>query len=84
METVSMKLEEEFARTVEKVMKKHHYATKTEFIREALRDKVKELEKEQMLARVRALYGASQRRTTDEELHKAGERAVEELERELQ
>jgi len=29
------------------------------------------------------LYGASKRKTTDEELHKAGEKAFEELEKEL-
>ena len=60
-------------------MKKHHYATKTEFIREALRDKVKELEKEERMARVKSLYGASKRKTTDEELHKAREEGAVEL-----
>ncbi|MBI4146672.1 hypothetical protein HY489_05040, partial [Candidatus Woesearchaeota archaeon] len=84
METVSVKLEEEFARTVDKVMKKHHYATKTEFIREAMRDKVVSLEKEELLMRVNKLYGFSKRRTTDEDLHRARERAVAELEKELQ
>lgn len=84
METVSIKLEEDFARLVEKVMKRHHYATKTEFIREAIREKVKDFEKEESIARVRALYGSSKHKTTDEDLHRAGEKAVEELERELQ
>ncbi len=84
METLSIKLEEEFAEDIKKIMRKHHYTTKTEFIREAIRDKVKELENEEALKRVKKFYGASKRKTTDEQLHKAGERAFEELERELQ
>lgn len=45
METISLKLEKAFLAEIEKVMKKHNYTTKTEFIREAIRDKLKELEK---------------------------------------
>jgi Arc/MetJ-type ribon-helix-helix transcriptional regulator len=82
METISIKVEEELLDRMGKLMRKHHYATKTEFIREAIRDKFKELEREEALKRVKKFYGASKRRTTDEQLHKAGERAFEELERE--
>jgi len=84
METLSIKLDEEFADEINKLMHKHHYTTKTEFIREAIRDKVKELEKEEALKRARKFYGAAKIKTTDKELHKAGEKAFEELEKELQ
>lgn len=84
METVSIKLEESFAKDVERIMKRHRYVTKTEFIREAIRDKIKELSKEEALAKVRALYGSSRRRITDEDLHRAGEKAFEDLAKELQ
>ena len=83
MEIVSVKFEEEFLKDIEKIMKKHRYATKAEFIRESIREKMKALEKEEALARVRRIYGASKRKTTDEQLHKAGEEAFEELEKEL-
>lgn len=83
MESVSLKLENEFLEDIENIMKKHRYTTKTEFIREAIRDKIKDLEKEELLLRAKKLYGASKRKTTDEELHKAGEKAFRELEREL-
>ena len=83
MEAVSLKLEDAFLRDIESIMKKHRYTTKTEFIREAIRDKIHDLEKEEALLRLKSLYGASKRKTTDEELHKAGEKAFEELEREL-
>ena len=39
MENVSLKMEENFMKAIEKVMRKHNYMTKTEFIREAIRDK---------------------------------------------
>ena len=83
MEAISLKLENRFLRDIEKSMKKHRYTTKTEFIREAIRDKIIDLDKEEALLRVQRAYGASSRKTTDEELHKAGEKAFKELEKEL-
>ena len=83
MESVSLKLEDEFLKDIENIMKKHRYTTKTELIREAIRDKIKDLEKEELLLRAKKLYGASKRKTTDEDIHKAGEKAFQELEREL-
>ena len=44
MENISLKLEKNFLKMIEKLMKKHNYMTKTEFIREAIRDKIRELE----------------------------------------
>ncbi len=84
METISIKVEEEFAHEMGRLMRKYHYTTKTEFIREAIRDKIKKLETEEALKRVEKFYGASKRKTTDEQLHKAGEKAFEELDRTLQ
>ncbi len=83
MEQVTIRFEDEFLRLLEKIMKKHRYATKTEFIREAVREKIKDLEKEEALIRLGRLYGASKKKTTEEELHKAGEKAFEELEKEI-
>ena len=49
MENVSLKLESGFLSAIEKIMKKHNYMTKTEFIREAIRDKIKILEEKEIL-----------------------------------
>ena len=81
MESVSLKLENEFLKIIEKTMKKHNYSTKTEFIREAIRDKIDELEKKEALTRLQKIYGASKRKTTDEALHIARERAFDELDK---
>jgi Arc/MetJ-type ribon-helix-helix transcriptional regulator len=83
MEIVSVKFESNLLHDIEKTMKKYRYATKAEFIREAIRQKIKALEKDEALARVRRLYGASKRKTTDKELRKAREEVFEELEKEF-
>lgn len=49
MENVSLKLEENFLKAIEAIMKKNNYMTKTEFIREAIRDKMRRLEEKEIL-----------------------------------
>ncbi len=49
MENISLKLEKNFAQSIKRVMKAHNYSTKTEFIREALRDKMARLEEQEIL-----------------------------------
>ncbi len=85
METVTIKMEDSLAKTIEKKMKVHHYTTKTEFIREAIRDKITDLEKAEALARLEKMYGAGKGRhnISDEDIHKAREKAVKEIEKEL-
>ncbi|MEI6058736.1 MAG: hypothetical protein WCP89_03105 [archaeon] len=50
MENISLKLEENFLKAIEAVMKKHNYTTKTEFVREAIRDKIRRLEEKEIIA----------------------------------
>ncbi len=49
MDSISLKLEKEFRKAMEEIMKKHNYMTKTEFIREAIREKMKELQGKESL-----------------------------------
>lgn len=49
MENVSLKLETNFLQAIEKIMKKHNYMTKTEFIRESIRDKIRKLEEKEIV-----------------------------------
>ncbi len=84
MESITIKLDNEFAKDVKKALKKHNYTTKTEFIRESMRLRLKDLEKEEALKRVNAMYGSlKHKKITDKRLHEARQRAVEELEKEL-
>ena len=74
MEPVSIKFDERSLKNIGKIMQKFGYSTKTEFIREAVRDKIKDLEKEEALKKIDKLFGASKRRTTDAQLHEAREK----------
>ncbi len=49
MENVSLKIESRFLAKIKKVMKDYNYSTKAEFIREALRDKILDLEEKEIL-----------------------------------
>lgn len=77
--TISVRFEDTFLHSIEAVMKGHHYSTKAEFIREAIRDKVKDLETEEALMRLEKISGSSGRLTTKEQLRKAKKEAFEEL-----
>jgi metal-responsive CopG/Arc/MetJ family transcriptional regulator len=49
MENISLKMEEGFVKVIDRVMKKHNYMTKTEFIREAIREKIRKLEEKEII-----------------------------------
>ena len=83
METISIRLDDGMMKELDRIMRKHHFATLTEFVRDAIRTRLKELEKEELLKAVGKLYGSSKKKTTDEELHKAGEEVFRELEEEF-
>lgn len=81
METISLKLEGEMLSEMDNKLEKHRYSTRTEFIRDAIREKLSELEKNEILKNIARLRGSSKRKTTDKQLHKAGEKAFVELEK---
>ena len=83
MEAISLKLDNVFLQDIEQCMKKHRYITKTEFIREAIRDKIRDLAKEEALLRLEYAYGASKRKTTTAQLKKAKEMAFADIEKQL-
>jgi len=49
MENISLKIEGNFLKAIEAIMRKHNYITKTEFIREAIRDKMRRLEEKEII-----------------------------------
>ena len=81
MESISLRLEGKFLRDLDRFVRLYRYSTKTEFIREAIRDKMKEIEEAESLRKIEELFGSSKRKTSNEDLHKAREKAVEKLEK---
>ncbi len=78
METVSLKLQKSTLMTIKKLSKMFHYDTKTEFIREAIRDKLKELETEIFMRGLKRFKGASEIKVSDRRLHEIREKIAKE------
>lgn len=85
MESICIRVEKPIAEEIEKCMHKLHYSTKTEFIREALRDKLKEIEEKEKkeawekLFALRGAFKGKERATTDEEFRKIREEVGDEF-----
>ncbi len=79
MEAISLKLDEGLLHEMEQAMKKHRYSTKTEFIRDAIRKRLSDFEKQEMLKALSRLHGSSKRKTTDAQIKAARAKAFEEL-----
>ena len=73
MEAISLKLEDNMLKEIDSLLKGHRYSTRTEFIRDAIREKLSDIEKERLLKSIAELRGSSRRKTTDEQLHAARE-----------
>jgi len=80
---ISLKLEDKLLEEIDQMLARHRYSTRTEFIRDAIREKLSELEKEELMRKVAGLHGVSKRKTTDEQLHEAGEKAFEMLKKKI-
>ena len=80
METVTIKMEDKLLEEIDQKLEEHRYSTRTEFIRDAIREKLSELEKEKLLKNLAQLKGSSRRKTTDEQLHIAREKLAKEYE----
>ena len=86
MDHVSIKLDTAITKQIEKDMKEFNYTTKTEFIRESIRDKLKQLAEEkekkkawQALYAARGIFKGKGKAKTDEEFYKLREKAGKEF-----
>jgi metal-responsive CopG/Arc/MetJ family transcriptional regulator len=66
-EMISLKLEDKFLDEIDIIVKKEGYQNRTEFIRNALREKVEEAKLKQAMMEIAHLKGASKRKTTEKE-----------------
>ena len=65
MEVVSVKFQEHVLKNIDQSINRHHFNSRTEFIREAVRDKLTELEREAAFRQFLSLRGKSRIKTTD-------------------
>jgi len=66
MEPITIKLEEDLAKEMDKAMKPY-YSTKTEFVREAIREKIQKINKEKVLEELMKNFGKAKKKTSYEE-----------------
>ncbi len=81
METITIKMDYKLLNEIDRKLEKNRYSTRTEFIRDAIRKQLSEIEKEELLKTVAQLQGISKRKTSDRKLHAAGEKAFQLLEK---
>jgi metal-responsive CopG/Arc/MetJ family transcriptional regulator len=83
MEIVSVKFQEEVLKEVDNKIAKHNFNSRTEFIREAVRDKLKGLTQEERIDAFMKFYGKSKKKTTEEENERTREIVSKEMLAEL-
>ncbi len=77
LEAISLKLDKGLLKDIDANLKKHRYSTRTEFIRDAIRHELTDLEKQELLRTVDQVWGASKHKTSDEALHAVREQLTE-------
>ena len=55
MEIISLKLNKKMLENIDKILDNHNYSTRTEFIREALREKIEEYNRDDLLKELLSL-----------------------------
>ena len=65
MEAICVKLDKGILRNLDSSMKKFNYTTRTDFIREAIRDKLRELEKDRAIMEFKKFMGAAKTHVSD-------------------
>ncbi|AJF60861.1 hypothetical protein QT06_C0001G0007 [archaeon GW2011_AR15] len=82
-EMISLKLEDSFLNNIDTIVKKEGYQSRTEFIRNALREKVEASKLKEAMMEISKLKGASKKETSDEELERIREKAFEEIDKRI-
>lgn len=83
MEVVTVKFQEDVLERIDESIARNNFNSRTEFIREAVRDKLAELNKEDLIKEFLKFKGKAKKQTTCEENRKTREIVSKELMQEL-
>ncbi|MEK6904415.1 MAG: ribbon-helix-helix domain-containing protein [Nanoarchaeota archaeon] len=83
MQVLNIKIDGDLLKEIDGKLKKNRYSTRTEFVREAIRDKLSQLERDKMWEEFEIVRKKNKHKTTDEQIHKTREKLAKELEAEL-
>jgi len=67
METVTLRLDKNMLNTIDTTLKINNFSTRTEFIRDAIRDKLEDLKREKIIEEFMKFRGKAKKKTTYEE-----------------
>ena len=84
MNAITIKMDSGLLDIMDKNMKNHNYSTRTEFIREAIREKLEKLEREELITELLKFRGKSKIKTTYKQNRKTREEVSRELMKELE
>lgn len=76
---ITLKLDDQFLKEIDTVVEKEGYQNRTEFIRNALREKVEESKIKEAMLEIAHLKGASKKKTTLKEYEEARRLAFENI-----
>ncbi|MBU0472413.1 MAG: ribbon-helix-helix domain-containing protein [Nanoarchaeota archaeon] len=82
-EMITLKLDDSFLLEIDKTVRQHGYQNRTEFIRNALREKVEESKLKDAMIFLAHLKGAAKKKTTDKEYEQIRTKAFEEISKKL-
>lgn len=82
-EMITVKLEDVFLGDIDAIVKNEGYQNRTEFIRNALREKIEEIKLKKAMIELAHLKGFTKKKTTEENYEKIRAKAFEELSKKL-
>jgi metal-responsive CopG/Arc/MetJ family transcriptional regulator len=83
MESVTVKFQEAVLKKIDESISEHNFNSRTEFIREAVRDKLTDLSKEDLVKEFLKFKGKAKKKTTYEENRETRKAVSKELMQEL-
>lgn len=78
METVTFKLQENILKRIDEMLESLNFNNRTEFIREAVREKLNKIENEKFMTKLAQFKGAAKVQVSDERLHEIREEVASE------
>jgi metal-responsive CopG/Arc/MetJ family transcriptional regulator len=79
MEAITLKLDEEMLKNIDKTLKKHNFSTRTEFIRDSIRKRLEDMSREELIHEFLATAGTGKRKNPDKSWKQVRQEAYKEL-----
>jgi metal-responsive CopG/Arc/MetJ family transcriptional regulator len=83
MEAISLKLDKNMLHNIDNSLGQNNYSTRTEFIRDAIRDKLNHVKRKELAEEFLKYQGKSKKTTTNHQNKKTAEKALNELAEEM-